>query len=275
MRGDLGFPIRLRYSKRGKMRFASHRDLARSFDRAFRIAELPLAFTLGFSPRPKISLGYALGVGHESNAEYLDIELLSPVDIEPLSARIGEALPDGVSIDGVVSLIPRAPALQDAVTLVALELYLADMKPSLVEQVVQDANNRDEICVATTRKGRSITEDLRPGIKYMEFDGTNISLEVVTQPRGLRPADIARALREISNTPTGTGEDRVLRTHQWIERDGARLLPLEADRATPATNVAGDISKGISNDRGQISGRLARDADSSDTQQRSGTQQLV
>ena len=57
MRGDQGFPVRLRFSKHGKIRFISHRDVARAFERAFRIVELPLAFTQGFSPRPKVSFG--------------------------------------------------------------------------------------------------------------------------------------------------------------------------------------------------------------------------
>ena len=75
MKGDSGFPVRLRFTKLGKVRFVSHRDLARAFERAFRIEQLPLAFTQGFSPRPKVSFGLALGVGHESVAEYLDFEL--------------------------------------------------------------------------------------------------------------------------------------------------------------------------------------------------------
>jgi radical SAM-linked protein len=73
MRGDSGFPVRIRFSKRGKVRFISHRDVARAFERAFRIEQLPLAFTEGFSPRPKVSFGLALSVGHESDAEYLDV----------------------------------------------------------------------------------------------------------------------------------------------------------------------------------------------------------
>ena len=57
MRGDTGFPLRLRFCKRGKVRFISHRDVARAFERAFRIEQLPLAFTEGFSPRPKVQGG--------------------------------------------------------------------------------------------------------------------------------------------------------------------------------------------------------------------------
>ena len=96
MRGDTGYPVRIRFSKRGKVRFVSHRDLARSFERAFRVARLPMAFSQGFSPRPKVSLGLALGVGHESDAEYIDLELLEPIDLVALPNALGEALPEGV-----------------------------------------------------------------------------------------------------------------------------------------------------------------------------------
>ena len=69
MKGSDGIPVRVRFTKLGKVRFASHRDVARAFERAFRIEQLPMAFTLGFSPRPKVSFGLALGTGHESYAE--------------------------------------------------------------------------------------------------------------------------------------------------------------------------------------------------------------
>ena len=86
MRGGAAFPVRLQYTKRGKVRWISHRDVARAFERAFRIAQLPLAFTEGFSPRPKVSFGLALSTGYESDAEYLDVEFASPVDIDALRA---------------------------------------------------------------------------------------------------------------------------------------------------------------------------------------------
>ena len=85
MRGEVGFPVRIRFSELGKVRFISHRDAARAFDRAFRIEQLPLAFTEGFSPRPKVSFGLALSVGHESLAEYMDVRFA-----EALVAAAGE-----------------------------------------------------------------------------------------------------------------------------------------------------------------------------------------
>src|ERR1700736_6013694 len=80
VRGDTGHPIRLRFTKQGKVRFVSHRDVARAVERAIRIEALPVAFTQGSSPRPKVSFGLALAVGHESRAEYLDLELRDPID---------------------------------------------------------------------------------------------------------------------------------------------------------------------------------------------------
>jgi radical SAM-linked protein len=65
--------VRLRFAKVGKVRWTSHRDVARMWERALRRIRLPLAYTQGFSPRPKVSFGLALSTGHESVAEYLDI----------------------------------------------------------------------------------------------------------------------------------------------------------------------------------------------------------
>src|ERR1700733_12364585 len=59
MKGGAANPVRLRYTKQGKVRWISHRDVARALERAFRITKLPLAFTEGFSPRPKVSFGLA------------------------------------------------------------------------------------------------------------------------------------------------------------------------------------------------------------------------
>ena len=131
MRGDSGFPIRLRFAKRGRIRFLSHRDVARAFERAFRVVKLPLAFTVGFSPRPKVSFGLALPVGHESDAEYLDVELTETYDVETLVVLVNDALPEGLSVTGAIALADRAPALQESVTSVTYELELVEAEGGL------------------------------------------------------------------------------------------------------------------------------------------------
>src|SRR3990170_4028087 len=88
--------VRFRFSKLGKVRFTSHRDTARCWERALRRAELPVSYTEGFSPRPKVSFGLALSTGHESLAECLDVDLATDpaaVDVDSLPARLDPAPP--------------------------------------------------------------------------------------------------------------------------------------------------------------------------------------
>ena len=67
--------VRIRFHKKGKVRFTSHRDVARIWERALRKAEGAVSYSQGFSPRPKLAVGLALSTGHESEAEFLDLEL--------------------------------------------------------------------------------------------------------------------------------------------------------------------------------------------------------
>jgi uncharacterized protein DUF2344 len=203
VRGDSGFPVRVRFSKRGKVRFISHRDVARAFDRAFRIEALPLVFTAGFVPRPKVSFGLALSVGYESDAEYLDVEIDHAVDLEPWPTTLSEALPDGIEVTGTCALAERADLIERALATPVLE-------------------------TTRTKKGREVVEDVRPMLRAMQVVGatgdvTTVELELATQPRGARPGEIIAAIGEHLTA------EHVLRSHQWIERGGARLEPLDAD----------------------------------------------
>lgn len=228
MRGDAGFPVRLRFSKRGKVRFISHRDVARAFERAFRVERLPLAFTAGFVPRPKVSFGLALSVGQESDAEYLDVELAERVDVEQWPEVLTRALPEGLDVTGAVALVERAPALQESVTSVEYRVGVGGGSRRGVVDVVERALASPALETTRTRKGREVVEDVRPALQQMEVKGDDdglviVELEVSTRPRGARPAEILAAV-----APHLTAE-RVLRTHQWIERGGAKLPPLAAD----------------------------------------------
>src|SRR3954466_1050052 len=96
--GVRSMKVRIRFSKLGKVRFTSHRDVARIWERALRRATVPVAYTEGFSPHPKLSFGLALSTGHESLGEYLDIELTEPLDTEDLKARLDPCLPIGIDV---------------------------------------------------------------------------------------------------------------------------------------------------------------------------------
>src|SRR3954470_582253 len=117
MSGDTSprMKVRIRFSKLGKIRFTSHRDVARIWERALRRATVPVAYTEGFSPHPKLSFGLALSTGHESLGEYLDIELTEPLDTEDLKARLDPCLPIGIDVQEAAEIESGTPSLQQAV----------------------------------------------------------------------------------------------------------------------------------------------------------------
>ena len=245
MRGDTGFPVRVRYSKQGKVRWISHRDVARAFERALRIEQLPLAFTLGFSPRPKVSFGLALSTGYESEAEYLDLELARPIDLESLPARLTAALPVGLEVDAVVALAERAPALQEAVGAVTWHIEVTDddgqpVPVDTLRELVAGARSAPELEVTQVRKGRASVSDVRPAIRRLEVldvSPATVEMELFTQPRGAKPSEVIAAIAGVSPLPMTLVVGRAVRTHQWIERDGARCEPLDADTRPYAPEV--------------------------------------
>jgi len=88
----------VRYAKRGKMRFASHRDVARAFERGVRRAGLPIAYSAGFTPHPKISYAGGAPTGVASEAEYLSLTLTARQDETQVCQRLDAALPDGIDV---------------------------------------------------------------------------------------------------------------------------------------------------------------------------------
>ena len=226
--------LRIRFGKLGKVRWTSHRDVARMWERAFRRTGVALAYTAGFSPRPKISFGLALPTGHESVAEYLDVELAheGPQDIEGVVESLSDALPVGVDATGGVILDPGAGSLQEEVTSCTWTIQVPDVSLSGVEQLVANALAADSLVVTRTRKGREVTDDLRQALLVATaveaMDGPTVSCELLTQPRGVRPTELLAALDPVLEL------GGVCRMHQWIERGGARYEPLDAPRAPHA-----------------------------------------
>src|ERR1700712_1012494 len=90
--------LRIRYAKRGRLRFTSHRDVARAFERALRRAEVPMAYSSGFTAHPKVSWVGAAPTGVASEAEYLEIALAEHRDADELRGRLDAALPPGLDI---------------------------------------------------------------------------------------------------------------------------------------------------------------------------------
>ena len=238
MRGGAANPVRLRYTKRGKIRWISHRDVARALERAFRITQLPLAFTEGFSPRPKVSFGLALSTGHESDAEYLDLVFAEEVDLEPLSVSLTEALPEGMSCyrrsaaHRAGAGVARSGHRGRVAGRTRRRRRRTDRRVPTRRAHCTRALELPALPTSKRRKGRDVEEDVLPFIRRCELRDTNpvsVEMELITQPRSAKPGEILAGIARATGITGGLAEAQVLRTHQWIERDGTRLEPLEAD----------------------------------------------
>jgi radical SAM-linked protein len=226
--------IRLRYRKLGKVRFTSHRDVARCWERAFRTSGLPIASTEGFSPRPKMHFGLALSTSHESLGEYLDIDLRDPesaeVDLIGLPRMLSAHLPDGIDIDAVALIDRSEPSLQESVTSCTWEIEVPGVTTEELVAAVDRVLSAPTLPVTRERKGRPVSDDLRPGIVHLEvLDATPVDdmspgavlyAELATQPRSVRPSE----LMAVFDPPLTEG--RIRRIHQFITENGATREPL-------------------------------------------------
>ncbi|MGE3619675.1 MAG: TIGR03936 family radical SAM-associated protein, partial [Acidimicrobiia bacterium] len=218
----------MRFDKHGKVRFTSHRDVARIWERALRRAGLPVAYTEGFSPRPRLSFGLALSTGYESDGEYFDVDLLDgpdgPADLDGLAGRLDPALPPGMSVQAVRGLEAGAASLQQAVTSCGWRIPVPGVAVAAVEAAADRVLAASSLPTEVERKGEPAIEDVRPGIVELAVEGDGevsvVLAELATQPRATRPADLLAAL-DPSWVP-GT----ITRTHQWTLVDGARREPL-------------------------------------------------
>ena len=238
--------LRVRFTKTGKIRWISHRDLARIWERAIRRARLPVAYSVGFSPRPKLHFGLALSTGHESLAEFLEIDLdaevgpLPATDAAGLAAiadHLSSALPVGIETTAVSVVEGTQDSLQQAVTSCSWSVEIRGVQPSEVAEAIEAAMAAEALSITRQRKGKDVTDDVRPYLLELTVvgptdHGTEIEAHLATQPRGLRINELLRVLDE------DWEEGRVRRLNQWISRDGARYEPLVAPaEATPAPHA--------------------------------------
>jgi radical SAM-linked protein len=241
--------VRIRYSKLGKVRFTSHRDMARIWERALRKTMTPVAYSVGFTPRPKMAFGLALPTGAESMAEYLDVELAEAMNIAELAEKWTTALPPGFRVVGIEEIDRSGLSLQEDVAACTWELTLRDTTFDAAIEACETALRADSLSLERERKGERRLDDVRPAVVSLDVehgsdnegnDAPMIRAVLAIHPRSLRPSEaLAVCFPQVSDVTDISG--RVLRTHQWIEREGERreLSPLPDPLAAHIAEAVG------------------------------------
>jgi radical SAM-linked protein len=191
--------LRVRYAKRGRLRFTSHRDFSRAFERALVRARIPMAYSSGFNPHPRISYAGASPTGAASEAEYLEIGLAETVDPETLAADLDRTLPDGLDVLEVVAAAPGG--LADRLEASRWQLDLAQPVAEVRDAVSAFLASATVDVERMTKKGLR-TFDTRAAVLELEAaahpppdgDGTRLTMLLRHTVPSVRPDDVLTGL---------------------------------------------------------------------------------
>lgn len=222
--------VRLRYAKRGRLRFTSHRDFARAFERALRRAQVPMAYSAGFTPHPKISYIGAAPTGVASEAEYVEIGLQRQVEVEPLRVALDQALPPGIDIVEAIAVPSEgAGSLAERMQAGHWRIELPGVDPHELEKAVEAFWIQPEWPVERLTKDGKRELDARGPVLSARSDGDTLDLVVRITVPTVRPDDVLKALTGVSGLtfPTAPIAARLAQG----PLDGVTVTdPLAADR---------------------------------------------
>lgn len=195
--------LRIRYAKRGRLRFTSHRDFSRAFERAVFRARIPMAYSSGFNPHPRISYAGAAPTGSASEAEYLEIALAEVLDPAEVHRTLDESLPAGLDVLEVVESSGGSLSELLQASRWRIELPGAGDLGALVEAFLA----RETVLVERMTKKGLREFDARAAVLSLvadEVEGTTV-LDVVLEHvvPAVRPDDVLTALAVVGEFPSG------------------------------------------------------------------------
>lgn len=196
--------VRVKFSKHGALKFIGHLDVMRFFQKAIRRAELDVAYTGGFSPHQIMTFAAPLGVGLESNGEYMDIEVnyeVSDISANEIKQMLNAQMVDGIEVLEVTMLPDNAGNAMASVAAAAYKIYFRDgYEPAFdLKKAITEFCNLDEIIVTKKTKKSEATFDMKPYIFECRLteDEKGIYMIVDASSAGnIKPNLVVRALYE-------------------------------------------------------------------------------
>ena len=225
---------RIKFRKYGVLRFIGHLDVMRFFQKLMRRADIPIAFTGGYSPHMIMSFASPLGIGLTSDGEYLDIELTAPVDSREAIKRMNKECVEGIEIISIRQISDEKK--MTGMTILAAADYLISVKkgalPENWKNAFADFMAQKEIRVVKQTKRSEREVDIRPLIFRWEIQGENIWLQLAAGSRNnLKPDLVMDTFLSVCAIP----EDSVSFAYHRLEmyadkgKDGERnLVSLES-----------------------------------------------
>lgn len=202
--------LRIRYAKRGRLRFTSHRDFSRAFERAVFRARVPMAYSSGFNPHPRISYAGAAPTGSASEAEYLEIGLAQESDPREVARVLDEALPIGLDVLEVV--VSAGDSLAERLEASRWRLTLTSVAPAAAAAAVSEFLASSEVLVERMTKKGLRRFDCRASVvsltsQWAPETGAECAILDLVLRHGtpsVRPDDVLAGLREIAGLEVGT-----------------------------------------------------------------------
>lgn len=189
--------LRVRYAKRGRARFASHRDIGRALERALRRAAVPMAYSSGFSPHPRISYAGASPTGAASESEYLELGLARVVDPEQLRQDLNRAMPEGLVVLAVAE--SGGGSLSEELVASRWRLRLPGVSAAVLDPTVQDLLAVSELAVQRMTKSGMRSFDVRNAVVSLVVDGDEeVDLVSLVGTPLVRPDDVLAALQQLN-----------------------------------------------------------------------------
>ncbi|WP_051426175.1 TIGR03936 family radical SAM-associated protein [Jiangella gansuensis] len=225
--------LRVRFAKRGRLRFTSHRDFQRAFERALRRADVPMAYSHGFTPHPKVSYAGATPTGAASEAEYLELSLTRVCDPGDIRAALDRALPPGLDIVEVVEA--GAGALADRLQASRWRIELPGADGAEVAAAVETFLAADSVEVERLTKNGVRRLDPRQAVLSASVDSADdpvtVRLVVQHQSPTVRPEEVLAGLRSVAGfVPPAPPRSVRLGQGIWDGDDDTLRDPLAADR---------------------------------------------
>jgi len=193
------FKLRITYSQTGPLKYISHLDLIKLWERLLRRAGIPLAYSHGFTPHPKITVASPLPVGFEGLREVMEITLTSHISPREFEAKVRPCLPEGLDIVQVEVAEDEALSLPQRVVASEYEVVLPDCRErDKLAQAVEELMSKGSLPFRREKGGKVREYDLRPlikGLKVTEGPGCALWMLLETSPSATaRPEDVLKAL---------------------------------------------------------------------------------